>query len=227
MSHTHNPVPEDPTPRRPWQRWQYRTVAAVGLVTVLGTSLLAAEHAGQRRADTGADMRLNMPSAGSASAGSASAGSAPAGSAPAGTGSPSQSASASRSAPAAANAAAAPGRRPSAHAAAQADTVPVTITNTGSLPADHHTMRVVSAHGDLTGQRELAWAADSGHAVGTARCTQNFRFNPQAPAGVRPTMLMCWRTSATRSVYVILVDLDHKPSESTAVSAINQAWAKL
>jgi hypothetical protein len=103
----------------------------------------------------------------------------------------------------------------------------LTITNSGSLPKDHHTLRVVSAPGDLSGQHELAWAADQGHAVGNARCTQNFRIGPKATARVRPTMLLCWRTSPHRTVYTVAVDLDHLPSEQASVATINQVWSKL
>ncbi len=100
----------------------------------------------------------------------------------------------------------------------------VTVVNSGSLSMDKHTMKIVSAHGDLTGQRELAWAADAGHAAGAARCTQNFRFNPQSKAGVRPSMLLCWRTSATKSVYTLAVDITQKPSERASVATLNATW---
>jgi hypothetical protein len=100
----------------------------------------------------------------------------------------------------------------------------VTVTMSGSINKDKHTLKVVSAHGDLTGQRELAWAADAGHAVGAARCTQNFRINPQSKAGIRPTMLLCWRTSATKSVYTLAVDIVRKPSERASVAKLNAIW---
>jgi hypothetical protein len=100
----------------------------------------------------------------------------------------------------------------------------VTVVNSGSLSMDKHTMKIVSAHGDLTGQRELAWAADAGHAAGAARCTQNFRFNPQSKAGGRPSMLLCWRTSATKSVYTLAVDITQKPSERASVATLNATW---
>ena len=69
----------------------------------------------------------------------------------------------------------------------------VSVMDLGSMPKDHHTLRIVSARGDLTGQRELKWAADAGHLVGTARCTKNFRIGTQPSASVKPTMLLCWR----------------------------------
>ncbi|HKT02426.1 MAG TPA: hypothetical protein VJT31_23090, partial [Rugosimonospora sp.] len=102
-----------------------------------------------------------------------------------------------------------------------------TVTNSGSLPRQHHTLRVVSARGDLAGQRELAWAADSGYAVGSARCTQNFRFNVDSPARVRPTLMLCWRTSPAKTVYTIAVDVDNRPSAAASVAVLNQVWTSM
>jgi hypothetical protein len=107
------------------------------------------------------------------------------------------------------------------------DGVAATVTTSGSMPLLHHTMRVVSARADLSGQRELAWAADAGHRVGDAKCTQNFRFNPDSSARVRPTLLLCWRTSATKTVYTVAVDVDHRPSEQASLALIDQVWTKL
>ena len=103
----------------------------------------------------------------------------------------------------------------------------LTVTDLGSMPKDHHTLRIVSARGNLTGQRELKWAADTGHAVGAARCTKNFRIGNQPSASVKPTMLLCWRLSPSRSVYTVAVDVDHPPSEQASVSKINEVWAQL
>jgi hypothetical protein len=103
----------------------------------------------------------------------------------------------------------------------------VTVVNSGTLSNDQRTMKVVSAHGDLTGQRELAWAADAGHAVGEARCTQNLRLDAQSKAGVRPGMLLCWRTSATKSVYTLAVDVVQKPSEQASVARLNATWTAM
>jgi len=103
----------------------------------------------------------------------------------------------------------------------------VTVRSSGSMPKDHHTLRVVSANSDLTGQRELAWVADKGQPVGDARCTQNFRIGPGAPARVRPTLLICWRTSAQRSVYTVAVDVDHRPSPKASVDELDRVWNEL
>jgi hypothetical protein len=102
----------------------------------------------------------------------------------------------------------------------------VTVTNTGSLK-DGGTMRVVSAKQDLTGQRELRWAADDGETVANARCTQNFVFSSGSPAKERPTMLLCWRTSAERSVITVAVTANGRPSAANSVSILNKQWARL
>jgi hypothetical protein len=103
----------------------------------------------------------------------------------------------------------------------------VTVSSSGSVAKDHRMIRVVSARTDLTGQRELAWAADQGHAVGSARCTQNFHFDPGSPAGERKTLLLCWRTSPTKSVYTLAVDVDRRPSEKASLTALQKAWNRL
>jgi hypothetical protein len=102
--------------------------------------------------------------------------------------------------------------------------VRVTVSESGTLAKDNRTFKVVSARGDLTGQRELRWVADGGYTVGHAKCTQNFRFNPQSKASVRPTLLICWRLSPTKSVYTVLVDLKRKPSAKASVAAIDKTW---
>ena len=88
-------------------------------------------------------------------------------------------------------------------------------------------MRIVTARADLTGQREMVLAADAGHAVGDISCTQNFRFSQDIPPKIRPTMLLCWRMSAQRSVYIITINTKGKPSQRETVAAINREWAKL
>jgi hypothetical protein len=103
----------------------------------------------------------------------------------------------------------------------------VTESNSGSLKKDGATLRLVSARSDLTGLRELAWAADDGVPVGDARCTQNFHFSGGAPAVEKPTMMLCWRTSATKSVFTVAVVLKGRPSAETSVAAIDKQWAKL
>ncbi|HEU4347088.1 MAG TPA: hypothetical protein VFR35_04790 [Actinoplanes sp.] len=103
---------------------------------------------------------------------------------------------------------------------------PVTVTNQGSLKTGG-TMRVVSARYDLTGQRELLWAADRGKPVGSARCTQNFRFSNDAAPKERPSMVLCWRTSASRSVLTVAVASQGRPAAAKSVAVIDRRWAEL
>jgi hypothetical protein len=103
----------------------------------------------------------------------------------------------------------------------------LTVTRSGDLNTDGATLKVVSARLDLTGQRELSLAADEGLPVGDARCTQNFRFSADAPAVEKPTLLLCWRTSAARSVYTIATSVKGPPSAAASVAAINQRWAEM
>lgn len=105
--------------------------------------------------------------------------------------------------------------------------VPALVTDTGSIADDHHTMRVVSALTDLTGKLELAWVADAGTPVGDAHCTQNIQVSPDSPARVRPTLVICWRTSPQKSVYTMAVDLDHTPSSAASVALLDQTWNAL
>ena len=104
--------------------------------------------------------------------------------------------------------------------------ISATQVDSGSMPGLHHTMRVVSAYGDLWGMRELAWVADAGEPVGGARCTQNFHIGA-TPTRVRPTLMICWRTSATRSVYTVAVDIDHRPSALVSAALVAQVWNSL
>jgi hypothetical protein len=104
----------------------------------------------------------------------------------------------------------------------------VQVTETGSLQDPDGTLKVVSARADLTGQRELAWVTGvKGEKVGAARCSQTIRLSPDVPPRERPTFLMCWRTSADRSVYTIAVNLKERPSKAASVAAINRAWSAL
>jgi hypothetical protein len=86
-------------------------------------------------------------------------------------------------------------------------------------------MRITSARYDLSGRGEMLWAADSGRPVGDAHCTQNFHFIQNGRATLRPTMLLCWRTSDERSVVVLSVG--RKPSTLDSAGVIDEQWAKL
>jgi hypothetical protein len=102
----------------------------------------------------------------------------------------------------------------------------MTVENYGSAKKGN-TLKVVAARTNLTGQRELAWAADAGEQVGEARCTQNFRLSNETDSRERPTMLLCWRLSDVRSVYTLAVDIHGRPVKQTSVDALDKAWAKL
>ncbi|HEX8344216.1 MAG TPA: hypothetical protein VF657_05665 [Actinoplanes sp.] len=110
---------------------------------------------------------------------------------------------------------------------ATADVAEVKVANTGSLKEDKQTMRLVSGRGDLSGQKELAWVADDGQVVGSSRCSQTFKLANNTKPERKPNLLICWRTSATKSVYTVAVDLDGDPSEQKSVAAIDAEWKRL
>ncbi|MEV4348693.1 hypothetical protein AB0J83_29905 [Actinoplanes sp. NPDC049596] len=89
------------------------------------------------------------------------------------------------------------------------------------------TFRVVTARHDLSGQRELLWVANGGESVGSADCTQTFKFSNNDKPQVKKNMLVCWRTSASRSVVTVMVDYNGNPSKTDSVKAIDREWAKL
>lgn len=101
----------------------------------------------------------------------------------------------------------------------------VTVTN--ETAADGSLIRVVSARHDLTGQWESLWAADAGRSVGPARCTQNFRINGSSYAEARPGMLLCWRTSATKSVVTVATVKSGRPSAASSVAVVNREWSRI
>ncbi len=101
-----------------------------------------------------------------------------------------------------------------------------TTSTSGSLNKDGIT-RVTTAKYDLTGQKDLLWAADGGKKVGPASCTQKFRFSRDAPAQERSTMLMCWRTSAKKSVVTVTVEKTGRPSVKSNLEVLSREWAKL
>jgi hypothetical protein len=70
----------------------------------------------------------------------------------------------------------------------------------------NHIVRVVAARTDLTGTLELGWAADAGSKVGAVNCTNTTRLTPDQPPRSRPTLMLCWRTSPSLSVYALVID---------------------
>ena len=223
------------------RRRKQAAVGAVGLAAILGGgAFLVTDHltdSGTVTSDSGALAPLTLPAETSASPSVRPPSSAPAASsAPAGKVSRSPSASpgtepqtARERIQAAREAAAKNGvevQRPLP--AANSPVVrELRVTNSGSLKEDGRTLRVVSARGDLSGYKELAWVADGGEKVGAATCSQTFRFASNAEAERKPNLLICWRTSATASVYTVMVDLDGKPSKQDSVAALAKQWSRL
>ncbi|WP_433826375.1 hypothetical protein ACQP2E_30430 [Actinoplanes sp. CA-015351] len=96
----------------------------------------------------------------------------------------------------------------------------------GDLKKDGETMRVYTSRQDLTGYQELAWVVN-GERIGEAFCTQTIKLSSDKKTRTRPTLLICWRTSAEKSVYTVLVDVDKKPSKNKSLSVIKKEWARL
>lgn len=114
-----------------------------------------------------------------------------------------------------------------AQAATMADPDSAKVTTTGSLKKDRGTMRIVTVQGDLTGQRELAWVAGGITDHGPASCSQTFKLSNEAKPAKRKNLLVCWRTSAAKSVVTVTVDLDGKPSVSKSLAVIDKQWRNL
>jgi hypothetical protein len=99
------------------------------------------------------------------------------------------------------------------------------VVQTGSNQ-EGHTLKVASAPLDLTGYRELAWVR-GGERHGAATCTQKITVSPDVPPKVKPTLLICWRTSAKKSAYTVAVDFQGHPSATESVAALTKAWAAI
>jgi hypothetical protein len=86
------------------------------------------------------------------------------------------------------------------------------------------TVRVVAARTDLAKQLDQNWAVDAGHQVGEDRCTQNVRPVAAGKAGIRPTVMLCWRDSAELSAYVLIIDPKATVTEAEGSTALDQVW---
>ena len=100
------------------------------------------------------------------------------------------------------------------------------VRTTGST-AEGRTMRIITAEGDLTGQRELGWVAGGITKMGEVSCSQTFQLANEEKPGKKPSLLVCWRTSATKSVATVAVNLRGKPSQKESVEVIGREWRKL
>ncbi|GAB7041707.1 MULTISPECIES: hypothetical protein [Catenuloplanes] len=102
----------------------------------------------------------------------------------------------------------------------------VTVDETRSADKRRR-LRVASARTDLTGYQELAWVTDDTTKVGDVECTNKIRLSPDVPATERPTLLICWRLSGTKSVYTVAVDMDGRPAPEESVAALSKRWQEL
>lgn len=100
------------------------------------------------------------------------------------------------------------------------------VENLGSLKQGS-TMRVITAKMDLTGLREQGWVAGGVTAHGPASCSQTFRFGNEQKAAIKPTLLVCWRTSAHKSVITVAVDTKGHPSVAKSITTIDERWRKM
>jgi hypothetical protein len=88
------------------------------------------------------------------------------------------------------------------------------------------TVRVVVARTDLTGKLEQAWAAGTGTRVGQDSCTHDTRVTPTSKPRVRPTVLVCWRSTPTLSAYALVIDPKAKAlvPDADGAAALDTAW---
>jgi hypothetical protein len=110
--------------------------------------------------------------------------------------------------------------------AAQAAAGTAWVARTYGSAGPAKTIRLVVARTDLSGKLEQAWAVGSGTQVGSDRCTHNTRITPGSKPRVRPTVLVCWRTSPSLSAYALVID----PKATAAIpdadgaAAVDAAW---
>ncbi|MCY1145363.1 hypothetical protein OWR29_45805 [Actinoplanes sp. Pm04-4] len=116
---------------------------------------------------------------------------------------------------------------PSISVSASAGLTAATQLNEHSETTNTGRIRVTSAGYDLTGRPQLAIAGDTGWLVGGARCTKTLRTESNEQPRVVPTMLVCWRTSARRSVVTVAVADRGRPSSGDSVAVIQREWARL
>jgi hypothetical protein len=208
-------------PRPVWKRRPYQVAASIGLAALLGTGAFVVTRVVQDGsvAESGGNLG---PMAGAGPV-RASGSPTPGATSPATTSPATPKPSASRSA-AAGSARDLP--KPPA-GKVRLDSSAVTLTSSGSLPKDGHTLHVWSARADLSAQREMTLAGDAGQPVGKARCTQKFRFTEGSAPVEKPTALLCWRFTPSKSVYLLAVDIRHRPSKKAAAATINKVWKKM
>jgi hypothetical protein len=97
----------------------------------------------------------------------------------------------------------------------------VTGRSYGTGKPGARSIRIVAGRTDLTGALELTWAAGTAETVGQDRCTDDLRLTAASTPRVRPTVMLCWRTSATFSAYSLIID----PKATTPITAAEGAAA--
>ncbi|MCU7725488.1 hypothetical protein ODJ79_17310 [Actinoplanes sp. KI2] len=194
----------------------YVTAAVVGLAVVAGGAFLLL---GNRHQDvtTGALEPSASPTA-HASAAAVSDGPQPGG----------KSAAAPRAAGTASRTTGSPAKPPSAESRSSRtpDTASAEGVSSRTVLLPTGNVHLTWAKANLLGQQEQNLAADNGKPVGGARCTQKLKVVGGTPKDI-PNMILCWRTSAARSVLAFQVVTSGAPSAATNVKILNEQWAKL
>ncbi|MEU4622154.1 hypothetical protein AB0G04_19595 [Actinoplanes sp. NPDC023801] len=103
----------------------------------------------------------------------------------------------------------------------------IDVKKIGSVQKGGQELRVASARADLTGMRELAWVVGSGEPFRSVRCSQTFKLSNETKPSKKPNLLICWRTSADKSVYTVMVDIDGAPSKQKSEAAIAKRWRQM
>ena len=88
-------------------------------------------------------------------------------------------------------------------------------------------VRVVSARSDLTGQQELAWVAGGITEHGADKCSQTVKLYNKPQPEKKANLLLCWRTSATKSVVAVVVDPQGRPSTPKALAELDKKWMSM
>jgi hypothetical protein len=84
-------------------------------------------------------------------------------------------------------------------------------------------LNVTAARADLAGKLDLTFAADAGEAYGDVRCTRNL--NLAGTVTSDPGRLLCWHTSAERSVVVLAIG--HAPAPEELAANVDRLWLGL
>lgn len=88
-------------------------------------------------------------------------------------------------------------------------------------------VRILSARRDLSGEHPLLLAPGDGEPAGRGvRCTSEIRYGTAAPSPP-PATLMCWRTSASRSVITMVSPGRGAAPAAESVEVITREWDRL